>query len=474
MSSTLDPDLYWRQIMADDVPAAVPPRGHAEASPSGAWRWRHCPASIRLGRGRPRRPTLAAAEGTVAHQLAEDSLRVLIPDGRLPPPEAMPALPPHPIGRSITVDGFSVLVTETMAQHVDAYVNYALRQLRELAAAVAGTSGKLAIEFEGRLDLGFSFGFADVTAACRGSRGLVLDLKYGLNGVEAEDNDQLRLYAAALARRWDLLEVEAHIYHPRLARPARATLFEREHLEQMLPVYQAAAATIETAEPVIGTWCEWCPALPVCPAQHAAALEALRSVSLPPGFDAPTPRAAAKATQALSITDCESLWLALRDAVRFHALLEAELRQAIESAEARGEPAPVQRVELRRLRPRRLWASDDPVRAAATAELPPEIEPAIAALSPTELEQARALAEHIVRRPDPPPLPARSPAEALAILDALTSGQPPAGWPEEFGPLPLPLPLPPAVAAAAAAMVRGLIRITVPRQLAPVESKTEA
>ena len=54
------------------------PSNHARLSPSSAKRWLNCPASIALSAGLPEPPESPyAAEGTLAHAVAESKLRML-------------------------------------------------------------------------------------------------------------------------------------------------------------------------------------------------------------------------------------------------------------------------------------------------------------------------------------------------------------------------------------------------------------
>lgn len=147
---------------------------HALLSASGAHRWATCPASLRLERDLPNTSSKYAEEGTLAHDLAARSLlgeEVAFPDA-------------------------------AMKTAVAAYVNL-VRQYAE--------GGELLVEqrvsYHDWLGLApdLAFGTSD-TVILHDDRLTVIDLKYGMGvKVDAEDNEQLMLYALGALYEYEML-----------------------------------------------------------------------------------------------------------------------------------------------------------------------------------------------------------------------------------------------------------------------------
>ncbi len=139
-----------------------------------------CPGSHVLQAGLPRKSSQYAAEGTAAHQVLTWALQ-----------EDRPAS--AYIGRVIGADGFTFVVDDDMARHVQTCIDY-VHDLR-------GDDGILFVDTRVNYSsyLGTpedeAWGTADVIIA-RGEEIIVVDFKYGM-GVEvsAERNPQMSLYA---------------------------------------------------------------------------------------------------------------------------------------------------------------------------------------------------------------------------------------------------------------------------------------
>lgn len=254
----------------------MPPRKHVRLSPSGAHRWRNCPGSVRLEAevGRPDTSSVHSREGTAAHDLAERCL-----NENLNPMEQ--------IGQTIVVDGqagdpeaeYEIEVTEEMAISVRLFVDYVRERAVEL-------NGEVFVEVRVNLEdldppapMG---GTADAVIWSPSRRLLeVVDLKYGRGVVvEIEGNDQTRYYAlgAVVELRKKPETVRTTIVQPRAQHadgPVRtASMSFQDLVEFKHRLFSDAEATQDPAAPLItGTWCRWCDALPVCPAQQVRALE---------------------------------------------------------------------------------------------------------------------------------------------------------------------------------------------------------
>lgn len=145
---------------------------HAKLSASGAHRWMACPASVMMEADQPDTPSSFAAEGTAAHDLAEQCLRGGVnADAYL----------------NETIGEF--IAGQEMVDAVQIYLDY-----------VRSLPGELFIEE--RVDFSpwvpGGFGTADAIVMNDG-RVTVIDLKYGKGlRIDAENNPQGMLYAAGV------------------------------------------------------------------------------------------------------------------------------------------------------------------------------------------------------------------------------------------------------------------------------------
>ena len=142
---------------------------HSLLSPSASHRWLNCPPSARLTEDYPDAGSDYAAEGTLAHSVAECKLRYRL---------GLSAPPP-------------VCDNTEMDEYTDDYVNFVLEQMAELRDPK--------VYVEQRVDC------SRYVPECKGtcdaliiSDGVlhIIDLKYGRGvPVDAVGNDQLRIYA---------------------------------------------------------------------------------------------------------------------------------------------------------------------------------------------------------------------------------------------------------------------------------------
>lgn len=181
--------------------------GHALLSPSSAHRWLVCPGSVTFCKDLPDTAGEDAAEGTAAHTLAQKCLE-----------QHKDAV--EFIGESITVnlntDNAKVFeVTEDMAAYVQVYLNYIDRETSRFHAMYEQKLPLAPITGEEN-----SEGTADAVIF-RDEELVIVDLKYG-RGVKvyAEDNEQLKLYAAAAREEYsaigDFTKFKLVIVQPRL------------------------------------------------------------------------------------------------------------------------------------------------------------------------------------------------------------------------------------------------------------------
>ena len=236
-------------------------RAHALLSASSAYRWLTCTPSARLEDQfkESSEASSYAAEGTLAHELAETELLYLL--DRIGLDEY--------VGRrnNITLNDFIGL---EMQEEVAKYVDY----VRDTWKAAKAEDPHAEIFIEDRLDLSAyvpeGFGTNDVEIIS-GSSLSVIDLKYGKGvRVKADENPQLGLYALGALEKhgfnYDIDRVVMTIHQPRLnsvstyEAEAEALLAWGE--EVVKP--KAALAFEGGGDYVAGSHCQFCKAATRC------------------------------------------------------------------------------------------------------------------------------------------------------------------------------------------------------------------
>lgn len=242
---------------------------HARLAPSAAHRWLICPGSVALSEQFPEVSSEFAREGTAAHNLAEMCFK-----GNRWAKEF--------VGTEIIAEGgANIPVTEDMAAFVQSYLTY----VKEAAA------GKTLL-IEQRLPLtpltgeADAFGTADAVIF-DGDTCTIIDLKYGRGvQVEAEDNEQLAMYAAAAREEYGILgdfkNFRVVIVQPRLDHIDEKT-FTKKYLDDFVAQIKAVApyalngkGDLQPSE----DGCRFCKAKAVCPALTEQVLSATSD-----GFD---------------------------------------------------------------------------------------------------------------------------------------------------------------------------------------------
>lgn len=246
---------------------AVAPRGHARLGGSAAGIFLRCtaaPGQWPVGGGR--KGSSYAAEGTVAHQLAEEWLA----HGT-----------PSPAGTEMTVDGHKITVTAAMLDDVERYV----RAVEDVARNAAWYEIEQPVRLDQLwLDMGEMapeplFGTADFIAVADGVL-FVHDLKFGIGVlVSAKGNLQLRYYALGaflwlMANQPDLAatvrRVEMAIHQPRAGGTSTDEIDLLDLLEWGQYELKAKVDAIHAGdvEFVPGDHCRFCPAAANCKALH--------------------------------------------------------------------------------------------------------------------------------------------------------------------------------------------------------------
>jgi hypothetical protein len=247
---------------------------HSRFGGSKAERWMNCAGAPALCDTVPQIPSSKyAVEGTAAHSVGEGCLR-----------ENTDA--EEYLGRQIEAGDTTVLVTKEMAAAVQIYLDAVRLAYGEHEKCVLLIEEKFVFDIASA-DKDEVFGANDAMVYNPGSKKLtVFDYKHGIGEVEAENNKQLKFYAAGAALShpdWPIAEVEIVIVQPRarnaddLEEPGikRWAMEPMDLLEFTAEIEAAvAAAKIEGAPLVPGPWCKktYCEAVGVCLAREQSAL----------------------------------------------------------------------------------------------------------------------------------------------------------------------------------------------------------
>lgn len=229
-------------------------RSHALLSASGASRWLNCTPSARLEEGYgEKKSSVYAAEGTLAHELAELYIRF----------DTLKDISQGEYSERLCKIMSDELYSDEMQDALPMYTQYCHEQFME--ALIFDENAR--IEIEQQLDLTKyvpeSFGTADCVIIGNG-RMEVIDLKYGKGvRVQAEWNKQLMLYAlGALAKynTYDITEVKVTIVQPRLDSISSWVVPKKDLIEwaetELKP--KAKMAFAGEGELSSGEWCKFC------------------------------------------------------------------------------------------------------------------------------------------------------------------------------------------------------------------------
>lgn len=246
---------------------------HSKWSASGFEQKMLCPGSHVLQAGLPNSSSKYAAEGTAAHQVLTWALQQSKAAAEF-------------IGTAIAADGFTFVVDEDMARHVQVTIDY----VHDLAGDDGVVFADIRVNYSSYLDVPEqeAWGTADVIIA-RGDEIIVVDFKYGM-GVEvsAEKNPQMSLYALGALQAYnglvaDFTRVRMAISQPRVRTAPSEYDLSVEELEAWgRSTARSAVATCQNAAASVGhaefdatfvrpgeKQCKFCRAKATCPALRA-------------------------------------------------------------------------------------------------------------------------------------------------------------------------------------------------------------
>lgn len=266
---------------------------HAKLSPSSASRWLSCPGSVALCDGLPDTSSSFADIGTAAHTLAE----MCFAQGK----DAKDF-----IGQQLGEAG--VVADEDMASAVQVYLDYVRRLpdtfsvLHEQRLPLTPITGEPEAE-----------GTADTVAFDRDTL-LVIDYKNGRGvEVEADENEQMMMYAAAARAEYSVLGAFTK-FHVVIVQPNCDNISEYEFDNAQLDEFVARvkiAAAVCLAERVVQPEdlnpsekaCRWCKAKATCPALTKKVQDAVSE-----GFDVFDTVAGVDLAQSMALTDLVEDW----------------------------------------------------------------------------------------------------------------------------------------------------------------------
>ena len=244
------------------------PDVHARLSASGAHRWMACTPSVKLEEQFPDKESAYAAEGTLAHTMAETIIRYN--------------------NNEITKRAFSTRMNkirkeELYGKDMEEYISDYAQNVWEIFNEAKASCPDAQLLPEQRLDFSEyvpdGFGTGDIVIIAD-DMVQVIDLKYGKGvGISAKENPQLRLYGLGAylehSMLYDIRRVKMTIIQPRLENISTEELSVEELLEwaekEVRP--KAELAMKGEGEYQTGEHCRFCKAKAVCRARSEYNLE---------------------------------------------------------------------------------------------------------------------------------------------------------------------------------------------------------
>lgn len=237
-------------------------RPHALLGASSAARWLACPGSVAITKDLPDTTSEYAAEGTLAHEIAELKLRKRL----------MTGIGKKTFDKRMAEFKANPLYQQEMEGTTDAYVDY----IEEL---FIGYPSKPHIAIEKKVDFSdfAPEGFGTVDCVLIGGGVMhIIDYKHGKGvAVDAEENPQLKLYAlgAIMMYRqfYNIDAIQLHIVQPRIGAPKSWTLQRDDLINWGVYIVrpQAKKAYEGCEEYATGDWCKFCKVKASCKTRAA-------------------------------------------------------------------------------------------------------------------------------------------------------------------------------------------------------------
>ena len=292
---------------------------HARNSPSSAYRWMSCPASLELSKKAPKQKTsIHAAEGTAAHAIAEDALKAIYNDGESLNLDLM-------LGRIMSVDGYEIEVTQEMIDSVNLYVT----AITAKAPWPNGSESIKHVRIEESFELYWLHEDVSGTNDCCIYDEVhqtisILDFKYGKGlTVDPKWNPQLLIYALGALQQFTseyalspkgIKEIQLIVVQPRAYHTDGAirswSITPRELLFWAANVLRPAI--LETHSPnaklCSGEHCRFCPALAICPEQLQNALEVAKTDFHRPTLPRPENMTPQELEKVMEVSEIISNW----------------------------------------------------------------------------------------------------------------------------------------------------------------------
>ncbi len=218
-------------------------RAHSNLGASSCSRWMACPASVSRSEGRENKESPYAAEGTLAHEVAEICL----------------------LGGDIHKEMLLVQPDngQEMLTHVQVYVDYIGQIMRDHPDAECLVEERFHLDW---IDPEL-FGTNDCCVIDPFNKLWVIDFKYGQGiDVPAYKNKQLMYYALGAANGVDVSEVELVIVQPRVENQIKSWSLTIDELKQFEEELKVGVEATRVAEPYAesGSHCRFCLAAPTC------------------------------------------------------------------------------------------------------------------------------------------------------------------------------------------------------------------
>ena len=244
------------------------PEKHALLSASSSHRWLNCPPSVKLEQELPEKTSSYAAEGTLAHELGEITLR-----------HSLKEISTRTYNLGLKKIQENKLFTADMPDYVDIYVDTCLEKFSQAKAKTPDAIFKIEQKLDFSEWVPEGFGTGDFVTIADGTME-ICDLKYGKGiPVSAEGNPQMRLYALGAISEfsflYDIEKVKMTIIQPRLDSISTDEISTKDLLEWAEKVLKPTAELAYKGEGEFkaGEHCGFCRAKTICKARADKNLE---------------------------------------------------------------------------------------------------------------------------------------------------------------------------------------------------------